>query len=162
MSEGVDGVGVATSATTYYIVHMFTNLRQSLLSAAVQRHLALALVLVLITLPDGSRAQDMRLLMIEQAGCYYCRVFNRDMAPIYEKSEEGMTAPLVHAQLREPLPEGITLASTPFVTPTFVLLGPDGHEIERLTGFPGEDFFWSYIGDMISTASEALNVHPED
>lgn len=141
---------------------MFTNWRQSPLSAAVRRRLALVLAMVLITLPGYGHAQDLRLLMIEQAGCYYCRVFNRDMAPIYEKSEEGKAAPLVHAQLRDPVPEGITLASTPFVTPTFILIGPDGHEIERLTGFPGEDFFWSYIGDMITTASAGLSTSSED
>lgn len=141
---------------------MFSILRQSLLSAAVQRTLAPLLAIVFLAMPGNGHAQDMRLLMIEQAGCYYCRVFNRDMAPIYEKSDEGLAAPLVHAQLREPLPEGITLASTPFVTPTFILIGPDGHEIERLTGFPGEDFFWSYIGDMITTASATLSTPAED
>lgn len=142
---------------------MFTFLRQSLVSAAVQRSFAVVLVLMSVMVPpDSARAQDFRLLMIEQAGCYYCRVFNRDMAPIYENSNEGKLAPLVHAQLREPLPEGITLTTTPFVTPTFILLGPDGAEIERLTGFPGEDFFWSYIGDMIATASENLTALPAD
>ena len=141
---------------------MFSILRQSLLSAAVQRTLAPLLAIVFLAMPGNGHAQDMRLLMIEQAGCYYCRVFNRDMAPIYEKSDEGLAAPLVHVQLREPLPEGITLASTPFVTPTFILIGPDGHEIERLTGFPGEDFFWSYIGDMITTASATLSTPAED
>ncbi|MCC5957196.1 MAG: hypothetical protein JJU07_13945 [Natronohydrobacter sp.] len=109
---------------------------------------------VLLAMPGGAGAQDLRLLMIEQAGCYYCRVFNRDIAPVYETSIEGQIAPLVHAQLRGPLPEGITLASTPFVTPTFILIGPDGIEIERLTGFPGEDFFWPYIGDMIAAAQD--------
>lgn len=142
---------------------MFTFLRQSLVSAAVQRSLALAVVLLCVTGAPGSvRAQDLQLLMVEQAGCYYCRIFNRDMAPIYETSAEGKLAPLVHVQLRDPLPEGITLASIPFVTPTFILLGPDGMEIERLTGFPGEDFFWSYIGDMIATASDELALSAED
>lgn len=112
---------------------------------------------VLLAMAGGAAAQELRLLMIEQAGCYYCRVFNRDIAPVYETSKEGQLAPLVHAQLRGPLPEGITLASTPFVTPTFILIGPDGVEIERLTGFPGEDFFWPYIGDMISAAQDHVS-----
>lgn len=97
-------------------------------------------------------AQELRLLMIEQAGCYYCRVFNRDIAPAYAMSDIGQQAPLVHADLRGPLPDGITLASTPFVTPTFILIGPGGHEVERLTGFPGEEFFWPYVRDMIDAA----------
>lgn len=97
-------------------------------------------------------AQDFRLLMIEQTGCYVCAAFNRDIAPAYAVSPEGAIAPLVHADLRGPLPEGVTLASRPFVTPTFVLLGPDGVEVERLIGFPGEDFFWPYLNEMIDRA----------
>jgi hypothetical protein len=98
----------------------------------------------------------LRLLMIEQAGCAYCVAFNRDVAPIYEKTEHGATAPLFHADLREDMPEGITLASRPYVTPTFILVGPDGHELSRMTGFPGEDFFWPYIAQMIEEAEDAV------
>ena len=103
-----------------------------------------------------AQAQEFRLLMIEQVGCYVCAAFNRDVAPAYEASAEGQVAPLVHVDLRGPLPEGVTLASRPFVTPTFVLIGPDGHELERLTGFPGEDFFWPYVNEMFDHARAAL------
>lgn len=132
---------------------MFICSRQSLVFAAAQQlRRPLIALSVLLAMAGGAGAQELRLLMIEQAGCYYCRIFNRDIAPVYEASQEGQIAPLIHAQLRGPLPEGITLSSTPFVTPTFILIGADGVEIERLTGFPGEDFFWPYIGDMIATA----------
>jgi len=134
---------------------MFTNARQSLVSAAVQKALVAGMVLSAFGF-STAQAQDFRLLMVEQTGCYYCRVFNRDLAPVYEKSTEGQAAPLVHMQLRGDLPEGVTLNTQPFVTPTFILIGPDGAEIERLTGFPGEDFFWPYVNDMITTAQAAL------
>ncbi len=141
---------------------MFTCTRQSLLSAAMQHAfpLLVAVSAVLGTV-SGAAAQELRLLMVEQAGCYYCRVFNRDIAPAYKVAPEGIAAPLEHMQLRGPLPEGVTLTSQPFVTPTFILIGPDGAEIERLTGFPGEDFFWAYIGDIISTAQSQLAPPPE-
>ncbi|TDW34554.1 hypothetical protein LY39_03337 [Roseinatronobacter bogoriensis subsp. barguzinensis] len=147
---------VAIQRSTYYFVHMFNITRQSLLYAAAQKAFVLAMVLSLFG-GAAAQAQDLRLIMVEQAGCYYCRVFNRDIAPIYEKSTEGLAAPLVHVQLRGELPEGVTLDSRPFVTPTFILIGPDGAEIERLTGFPGEDFFWPYISDMIATAQAGLS-----
>ena len=134
---------------------MFNITRQSLLYAAVQKALVLGMMLSVFG-GAAAQGQELRLLMIEQAGCYYCRVFNRDIAPVYEKTAEGLAAPLVHMELRGELPEGVTLASRPFVTPTFILIGPDGAEIERLTGFPGEDFFWPYISDMISTAQASL------
>ena len=123
---------------------MFKNARQYIFAA-----------LLLILPATGAQAQDatgFRMLMIEQTGCYICRIFNRDMAPIYESSVEGAAAPLVHAELRGDLPDGITLKSRPYVTPTFILIGPDGVEVERLTGFPGEDFFWPYINDMLVAA----------
>ncbi len=134
---------------------MFNITRQSLLYAAVQKALVLGMMLSVFG-GAAAQGQELRLLMVEQAGCYYCRVFNRDIAPVYEKTAEGLAAPLVHMELRGELPEGVTLASRPFVTPTFILIGPDGAEIERLTGFPGEDFFWPYISDMISTAQASL------
>lgn len=122
----------------------------------VRQHLFALLLALGAVLSAGSvSAQEtsgFRLLMIEQVGCYYCRVFNRDVAPVYETSTEGAAAPLVHADLRGDLPDGVTLLSRPFVTPTFILLGPDGVEVERLTGYPGDDFFWPYIGDMLVQA----------
>jgi hypothetical protein len=126
---------------------MFSILRQYLFLMLLAAGAALPL--------GGVSAQDatgFRLLMIEQTGCYYCRVFNRDVAPVYETSTEGAAAPLIHADLRGDLPDGVTLLSRPFVTPTFILIGPDGVEVERLTGYPGDDFFWPYIGDMLVQA----------
>lgn len=141
---------------------MFLFSRQSLLSAAAQRLIpVLALIGGLLTLAAPAAAQELRLLMFEQPGCYHCRMFNRDVAPIYKVAPEGQAAPLEHANLRGPMPDGVTLKSQPFVTPTFILIGPDGAEIERLTGYPGDDFFWSYIGDMITTAQETLAGPPE-
>lgn len=120
----------------------------------IMRQHLFALLLALLP-ASGAVAQDasgFRLLMIEQAGCYYCRVFNRDVAPVYESSTEGLAAPLLRADLRGALPDGVTLSSLPFVTPTFILLDPNGVEVERLTGYPGDDFFWPYIGDMLVQA----------
>lgn len=111
---------------------------------------ALAGVAMLLALPAA--AQEMRLLMIEQVGCAVCAAFNRDVAPGYALSPAGALAPLIHANLRGPLPEGVVLDTRPFVTPTFILIGADGHEISRMTGFPGEDFFWPFIDEMIAAA----------
>lgn len=113
-------------------------------------------VLSVLTAAPGF-AQEFRLLMIEQVGCYVCVAFNRDIAPAYEVSPEGAVAPLIHADLRGPLPEGVTLTSRPFVTPTFILLDLEGQEIGRLIGFPGEDFFWPYINEMFDTARSTVS-----
>lgn len=124
-------------------------LRKSPLSLLLASGLSLASV-------SSSYAQDLRLLMVEQVGCYVCQAFNRDVAPAYRASSEGTRAPLVHTDLRGPLPEDVELVSRPYVTPTFVLVGPDGQELSRLIGFPGEDFFWPYINEMIAQAEAEL------
>lgn len=114
------------------------------------------IVLWLMSAALPASAEGLRLLMIEQVGCSVCNQFNRDVAPAYMASAEGQIAPLIHAELRGPLPEGVTLDTQPFVTPTFILIGPDGAELERMTGFPGEDFFWPFMQEMIERASERL------
>ncbi|MEZ5752740.1 MAG: hypothetical protein R3D60_12500 [Paracoccaceae bacterium] len=116
---------------------------------------ALALA-AMIAMPGLSLAQDFRLLMIEQDGCYVCTQFNRDVAPAYAVSDEAAFAPLIHADLRGPLPEGVTLTSRPFVTPTFILLDARGHEVDRLNGFPGQEFFWPYLNEMFERARQRV------
>jgi hypothetical protein len=41
-----------------------------------------------------SSARAAELIVFEQAGCEWCEVFNREIAPIYAKTEEGSRAPL--------------------------------------------------------------------
>ena len=85
----------------------------------------------------------------------------RATQPVPPLGEDGLHKPdWLHEtfrDLRGPLPEGVTLASRPFVTPTFILIGPDGVEMERLIGFPGQDFFWSYLNEMIDRARDSLS-----
>jgi hypothetical protein len=49
---------------------------------------------------------------------------------------------------QRPAPEGITLASRPRFTPTFIVV-QDGAEIGRIEGYPGEDFFWGLLGRIL-------------
>ena len=141
---------------------MFKLSRQYLYSslAALTPHAAGLVVFLLALMPGALAADGLRLLMVERPGCYYCVVFKRDVAPIYEKAEEGRLAPLVHYDLRNPLPDDITLTSRAHVTPTFILLDADGQELDRLTGYPGDDFFWPYVNGMISRAIEAGSDQP--
>jgi len=97
-------------------------------------------------------AAQLELLMFEQPGCIYCAQWNAEASPEYPLTDEGKTAPLRRLQLRDPLPEGLTLVSHPVFTPTFVLV-VDGVETGRIEGYPGEDFFWPLLADMIAKAN---------
>lgn len=93
------------------------------------------------------------LLMFEQPGCIYCARWNEEVAPEYPLTDEGRAAPLHRLQLRDPLPDGITITSHPIFTPTFILVR-DGVEKGRIEGYPGEDFFWPLLAGMIEEAKK--------
>lgn len=98
--------------------------------------------------PHIASAQT-ELMMAEEPGCVWCARWNREIGPIYEKTGEGQAAPLRRVDITDPIPEDITLARSVNFTPTFVLL-VDGQEMARLEGYPGEDFFWWLLGQMLT------------
>jgi len=102
-------------------------------------------------MPVAVLASDLRLYMIEQRGCIYCAAWNRDVGDAYHLTEEGRSAPLERLDLRADPPDGVIFRSRPVFTPTFILVR-DGQEIDRIEGYPGEDFFWGLLGMMLKKA----------
>jgi hypothetical protein len=119
----------------------------------VTRRLLLSLWVLALS-SATSAAQQVQLLMFEQPGCVYCAKWNEDVGPEYPLTNEGVAAPLRRLQLRDPLPQNIALVSHPVFTPTFVLV-LDGVEAGRIEGYPGEDFFWPLLADMIAKSGFA-------
>jgi len=101
----------------------------------------------LMALP-GAASADLHLVMVEQPGCVYCRAWDSEVSEIYPRTAEGKLAPLTRIQLRAPLPDGMRFDRPAAFTPTFVLL-EDGAEIGRIEGYPGEDFFWGLLTQMM-------------
>ncbi|MCB6179298.1 thioredoxin family protein [Rhodobacter sp. Har01] len=99
----------------------------------------------------GAGAAGLELLMFEQPGCIYCARWTEEVGPEYPLTAEGRAAPLRRLQLRDPLPEGLSIGAPPVFTPTFVLVA-DGVETGRIEGYPGEDFFWPLLADLIEKA----------
>lgn len=91
------------------------------------------------------------LLMIEDDICPWCERWNEEVGVIYDKTEEGKKAPLMRLDIDDPVPEGVTLKGKARFTPTFVLL-IDGTEVQRIEGYPGEDFFYPALGQMLQSA----------
>lgn len=100
---------------------------------------------------------DVQLLMAEEPGCMWCARWNSDIAPIYPKTAEGAVAPLRRVDLTQPFPNDITLTRRVNFTPTFVLL-VDGAEVNRIEGYPGEDFFWGLLGQMLTNADITFQI----
>ncbi|GAA6165996.1 hypothetical protein NBRC116590_37000 [Pelagimonas sp. KU-00592-HH] len=101
-----------------------------------------------LALSSSLPAWAVELIMVEQPGCYTCRLWNQEIAPIYPKTEAGQFAPLRRAELRHP-PKDLTYARAVNFTPTFILID-EGQEIARLEGYPGEDFFWWHIETLLA------------
>jgi len=97
----------------------------------------------------GPVEAETELMMAEEPGCIWCARWNSEVGTIYDKTGEGAAAPLRRVDITAPLPEDITLARSVNFTPTFILL-IDGTEVARLEGYPGEDFFWGLLGQMLS------------
>lgn len=104
----------------------------------------------------AATAGNLELLMFEQPGCIYCAQWDAEIAPEYPRTAEGRTAPLRRLQLHAPLPPDLDLRQAPVFTPTFVLVS-DGVETGRIEGYPGEDFFWPLLSDMIAQVPTARN-----
>lgn len=89
------------------------------------------------------------LVMFEQPGCAWCMRFDQEIAPAWPKTEQGKRAPLRRVNIQDPLPEDLATIAVERFTPTFVLVD-DGREIARLRGYPGDEFFWHLIDEMLT------------
>lgn len=101
----------------------------------------------------GPAKADSLLIMFEAEGCSYCELWKAEIGPIYPKTSEAQIAPLMIIDIDDPLPEGISITSAAIYTPTFVLID-NGQEIDRLAGYPGEDFFWALLDRMLNKLPE--------
>jgi hypothetical protein len=88
------------------------------------------------------------LVMIEEQGCQWCERWNAEIAAIYPKTAEGKFAPLRRVDISELDTTGLSFASRPHFTPTFVLISENA-ELARIEGYPGEDFFWGLLEQIL-------------
>ncbi len=93
-------------------------------------------------------ARAAELVMFEQAGCAWCEAFDREIAPVYGKTVEGLRAPLRRVDITRSLPGDLAFIAVERLTPLFVLVD-QGREIGRIRGYPGEDHFWGLLGVLI-------------
>jgi thioredoxin-related protein len=93
-------------------------------------------------------AQAAELIMFEQKGCVWCRRFDREVAPAYDKTEEGKRAPLRRVDIDKPQPPDLAFVRRERFTPVFVLVD-NGREFGRIRGYPGDTFFWGLLANML-------------
>jgi thioredoxin-related protein len=96
-----------------------------------------------------TRANAAELWMFESRGCPWCTLWHREVGPGYPKSSEGKRAPLQRIDLSDAASVSAKLARPITASPTFVLID-DGREVGRITGYPGADFFWGMLAELIA------------
>ena len=114
--------------------------------------------LVTLSLIETMRAEssNLGLLMIDDTACPYCELWDEEIGYMYFKTQEGKLAPLIRHHYGEKLPQSIELLSEPVVTPTFILL-ENNKERFRIEGYPGEEFFWSFLAEYILRIEQNKN-----
>ncbi|GAB4372745.1 MAG: hypothetical protein Kow00114_34340 [Kiloniellaceae bacterium] len=108
--------------------------------------LALGLAAAALAAPAAAAAE---LVMLERPGCGWCLRWHREIAPTYPKTAEGRQAPLRRVDVTEPWPADLAGIAGDRYTPTFIVV-ENGVEVARLRGYPGEDFFWPLLAEMLA------------
>ncbi|MEZ5930406.1 MAG: hypothetical protein R3F54_00330 [Alphaproteobacteria bacterium] len=131
-----------------------------MLESLTRRLLPALLAAVLISL-TASYVRAAELVMFEADDCTWCRAWNEDIGPIYPKTAEGRRAPLRRVDIHAPRPGDLAGIDGVRFTPTFVLVDDEGREVGRINGYPGQDFFWGMLGELIAKLpDEAPDLDP--
>lgn len=99
---------------------------------------------ILLALTGMMQVQAAELVMYERPGCPWCVRWHKEVGSIYPKTPEGERAPLKALMLDRQSQSAYRLKEPVFYTPTFVLV-EKGEEIGRITGYMGDDAFWSLM-----------------
>jgi thioredoxin-related protein len=102
----------------------------------------------------AANARAAQLVMFEQAGCEWCAAFDKQIAPIYAKTEEGLRAPLRRVDIDRPVPPDLAFVQIERITPLFVLVDK-GREIGRIRGYPGPESFWTQLSMLFDKLNAA-------
>ncbi|MEM6985753.1 MAG: thioredoxin [Pseudomonadota bacterium] len=89
------------------------------------------------------------LVMFDEDHCPYCERWHAEIGVVYAKTAEGKRAPLRQVDVHGPLPSDLPGLEPARFSPVFVLW-QGGREWGRILGYPGEDFFWPMLDELLS------------
>ena len=90
--------------------------------------------------------------MYRRDGCPWCAKWDREIGPIYPKTDFSKRAPLRLINLDHDRDLAITHGAIRY-TPTFVLV-ENAKEVGRIEGYPGDDFFWVRLANLLEALKE--------
>ncbi len=95
--------------------------------------------------PRGSMA----LIVIEKPGCFYCRLFRRDVGPAYEATPRAREVPMHYLDLKAAEARQLAFDRPIDVVPTVVLFR-NGREVKRIAGYMAPENFVRVINYLLS------------
>ncbi len=105
----------------------------------------LLLLCVFVAVPGGARAAE--LIMFNSPVCEWCEVWEEEIGVFYDKTADARVAPVRRIDIDAERTGALKDIRPIIYTPTFVVID-GGAEIGRITGYPGEDFFWWMLGGL--------------
>jgi hypothetical protein len=93
-------------------------------------------------------SQAAELVMFESDGCDWCETWNDEIGVTYDKTTEAGIVPLRRVDIDDDRPADLEYLNGLIYTPTFIVI-EQGREVGRITGYPGEDFFWQLLNEII-------------
>ena len=103
-------------------------------------------------LAANDHARAATLIMVDDPACHYCRRWNKEVGGGYHQTAEGRAAPLKRVSRDA---EVLSNFAPVIYTPTFIL-AQNGRELGRITGYPGQLYFWEELSQMMSSAGIKL------
>ena len=118
-------------------------------TSGLARWLSLGVAAVITALATSSPASAAQLIMFEQDHCPWCERWHAEIGSVYAKTPEGKRAPIRAVDIHARLPADLAHLKPGRFTPTFVLLSEEGAEVDRIRGYPGDEFFWGLLTAML-------------
>ena len=109
--------------------------------------LILQTLLLLMTWKFAYASEKYNLVYVGEQGCFYCEIWDEEIAHIYPKTSEGQFAPLIRLDITN-YHNFMALIDPIIFTPTFVLID-SSKEISRIEGYIGDDLFWGMLEVML-------------
>lgn len=94
------------------------------------------------------RAETATLIMVDDPACHYCRRWHKEVGGGYPRTAEGRAAPLKRVSRDAKILAGFAPV---IYTPTFIL-AQNGRELGRITGYPGQLYFWEELSQLMSSS----------
>ena len=104
-----------------------------------------ALWAVLLLAGAASAAE---LVMFRRDGCPFCARWDREIGPIYPKTDIGRRVPLRMLNLDHASAASVRIQGSIHYTPTFILV-ENGEEVGRIEGYAGNDFFFGLLDGLV-------------